>query len=176
MRPPRPRRPGWGGSVLVYPLQMRGGKSMPIGIMLLAFVYCSVNGFLQGASLCVLVSYDLDWLRTPNFIVGFALFVLGFTWNIQADTTLRNLRKPGETGYKIPRGGLFEYVSGANHLAEIIEWLGFALATSNGAGWAFFIFTMANLVPRAISHHRWYLEHFKDKYPSYRRAVIPFLL
>ena len=155
---------------------MRGGKPMPLGVMLLAFTFCLFNGFLQGTSLCVLVAYPDSWLRTPNFLVGFPLFVLGFVWNLQADATLRGLRKPGETGYKIPRGGLFEYVSGANFFAEIVEWLGFALATSNAAGWTFFIFTVANLVPRGVDHHRWYHEKFKETYPRFRKAVIPFIL
>ena len=42
---------------------------------------------------------------------------------------LVELRKPGETGYKIPHGGMFTYVSGANFCGEIIEWFGFAMAT-----------------------------------------------
>jgi hypothetical protein len=37
-------------------------------------------------------------------------------------------RRPGETGYKIPHGGLFRLVTGANFLGEIIEWGGWALA------------------------------------------------
>ena len=42
----------------------------------------------------------------------------------------RNLRKPGDKAYYIPRGGCFELVSGANFLGEIIEWFGFAIAVS----------------------------------------------
>ena len=32
--------------------------------------------------------------------------------NIHSDYTLSHLRKPGETGYKIPYGGAFNFVSG----------------------------------------------------------------
>lgn len=32
------------------------------------------------------------------------VFFVGMTINIHSDHVLRNLRKPGETGYKIPRG------------------------------------------------------------------------
>ena len=32
------------------------------------------------------------------------MFVAGMIINIHSDHILRNLRKPGETGYKIPRG------------------------------------------------------------------------
>jgi hypothetical protein len=35
--------------------------------------------------------------------------------------------------------------------------------------------TSANLVPRAIAHHRWYRETFPE-YPPERKAVLPLLL
>jgi len=38
----------------------------------------------------------------------------------------------------------------------------------------FAIWTMANLVPRALAHHRWYRETFAD-YPPGRKALIPYL-
>ena len=56
------------------------------------------------------------------------MWIVGFCANIHSDHILRNLRKPGESGYKIPRGGLFELVSAANYAAESCEWLGFAIA------------------------------------------------
>jgi len=37
-------------------------------------------------------------------IVGMLLFLSGMFINIHSDHILRNLRKPGETGYKIPKG------------------------------------------------------------------------
>jgi 3-oxo-5-alpha-steroid 4-dehydrogenase 1 len=32
-----------------------------------------------------------------------------------------------------------------------------------------------NLLPRALSHHKWYNEEF-DGYPPERKAVVPFVL
>jgi len=32
----------------------------------------------------------------------------------------------------------------------------------------------ANLIPRALDHHRWYKEQFED-YPPERKALLPFL-
>jgi steroid 5-alpha-reductase/3-oxo-5-alpha-steroid 4-dehydrogenase 1 len=79
------------------------------------------------------------------------VFVLGFTLNRRADRMLRQLRAPGETGYKIPYGGLFERVSCPNYLGEIIEWSGWALATWSLPGVSFAVWTFANLAPRAAS-------------------------
>ena len=40
-----------------------------------------------------------------RFVLGCACFLLGLALNVHSDAILRNLRRPGETGYKIPRGG-----------------------------------------------------------------------
>ena len=99
----------------------------------------------------------------------------GDALDLRADSILRNLRTPGESSYKIPRGGLYERISCPNYLGEILEWLGWALATWSLAGLAFAVYTIANLGPRAISHHRWYQREFDD-YPGDRKALIPYLL
>ena len=77
-------------------------------------------------------------------------------------------------GYVIPRGGMFRYVSAPNYLGEMMEWLGFAIATWSLTGLSFFVWTVANLGPRAFANHRWYKNRFPD-YPPERRALIPCL-
>ncbi|MGH0164270.1 UNVERIFIED_CONTAM: hypothetical protein FKN15_048165 [Acipenser sinensis] len=112
--------------------------------------------------------------RLQGFLVrGGIMFLLGMAINIHSDDILRNLRKPGERNYKIPRGGMFEYVSGANFLGEIIEWFGYALATWSLPALSFAFFTLCSIGPRAYHHHRYYLEKFED-YPKSRKALIPF--
>ncbi|XP_046787009.1 3-oxo-5-alpha-steroid 4-dehydrogenase 1 isoform X3 [Gallus gallus] len=105
---------------------------------------------------------------------GFMGWLIGMAINIHSDHILRNLRKPGETGYKIPRGGMFEYVSGANFFGEILEWFGFALACCTTESLAFALCTLFILGSRAKQHHQWYLEKFED-YPKNRKIVIPFV-
>lgn len=107
-------------------------------------------------------------------VLGLALFLVGFGINVHADAVLRGLRKPGETGYRVPHGGLYGWVSSPNYFGEILEWVGFAIAAQSLAAWAFAAFTFANLAPRAISNHRWYRTTFAD-YPTQRRALIPFV-
>ncbi|CAK6978735.1 -oxo-5-alpha-steroid 4-dehydrogenase 2a, partial [Scomber scombrus] len=91
------------------------------------------------------------------------------------DHILRNLRKPGEIVYRIPYGGMFEFVSGANFLGEIVEWFGYAVAVWSLPAFAFAFFTVCSIGPRAYQHHRDYQQRFED-YPRSRKAIIPFIL
>jgi hypothetical protein len=119
-------------------------------------------------------AYPDGYLSSPRFLAGLALFVTGMAVNWHSDGVLIGLRRPGETGYKIPRGGAFELVSGANFFGEILEWSGWALAAGTRPALAFAFFTFCNIGPRGAQHHRWYRATFKD-YPVGRKAVIPFV-
>ncbi len=158
---------------IVQPLLARGsGRRTTLFIVVAAFVFNSVNGALIGLALSHFGHYDASWLADPRFIVGVSLFVVGASINLHADAVLRGLRRPGESGYRIPHGGFYRWVTCPNYLGEIIEWIGFAIATWSMAGLAFALFTIANLAPRARANHRWYLERFED-YPPERRALVP---
>ncbi|XP_041355115.1 3-oxo-5-alpha-steroid 4-dehydrogenase 1-like isoform X2 [Gigantopelta aegis] len=141
----------------------------------MALGFCSVNGYLQSAHLFRWAIFGPDEIFRAHFILGVITFFIGMIINIHSDSILRNLRKPGEKDYKIPKGGMFNHVSGANFFGEILEWWGFALAASSLPALAFAIFTTCNIGPRACQHHRWYLEKFED-YPKSRKALIPFIL
>jgi len=162
----------------IYPFRMRGGhKQKPIITGLLAFSFNTANGSTNAFAITELGPHLLstDWLTDPRFIVGILVFAAGYAINQQSDAILLNLRKPGESGYKIPHGGFYRWLSSPNYFGEIIEWVGFALAAWTVPAWIFAWFTATNLVPRAFSNHRWYREHFSD-YPKRRRAIIPFVL
>ncbi len=161
----------------IYPFRRRDeGRTMPVLIVAFGVLFNVGNCYLNGRYLFAFgPSYDAGWLTDPRFLAGILIFALGFGINRHSDRILSHLRRPGETGYKIPRGGLFEWVSCPNYLGEILEWSGWALATWSLPGLSFAIWTAANLVPRALAHHRWYREKFSD-YPPKRKAVVPFLL
>ena len=160
----------------VFPFRLRAsGKRTPLLIVALAFVFNLLNGFINARWVSELGEYPDAWFDDPRFLAGAALFLTGLAVNILSDRTLLRLRAPGETGYRVPRGGLFEWVSCPNYLGEMVEWFGWALATWSWAGLAFAIYTVANLAPRALSHHAWYRERFPD-YPRERRALLPHLL
>ena len=157
----------------IFPLRMKtSGKRMPILIMVLGASFNCLNSYLNARWISELGTYDDAWLSQPYLWIGGVIFVAGFALNVHSDSVLFNLRKPGETGYRIPKGGAYRWVSSPNYLGELLEWLGWALATWSLCGLAFFLYTAANLVPRAISNHRWYHETFGD-YPPDRRRIFP---
>jgi protein-S-isoprenylcysteine O-methyltransferase Ste14 len=160
----------------IFPFRMRGaGRPMPLVIALSGVFFNLVNAYVNARWISHLGHYEPDWLANPIFLLGCAIFALGLFINLHADTVLLNLRAPGETGYKIPRGGLYRFITCPNYFGELLEWAGWAVATASLAGLSFFVFTAANLLPRAIAHHRWYRERFAD-YPPERRALVPFVL
>lgn len=158
---------------VAYPFIMRWkNKRMPVLIMGSAVAFNLVNGGLNGTHLAVRPTLSID---SPLFLAGGILFVGGLLINIHSDAILRSLRKPGETGYKIPEGGLYRFISCPNYFGEFIEWIGFAMMAATPAAITFAIWTAANLIPRALAHHRWYRDRF-ELYPAGRRAVVPFIL
>ncbi|MEQ1438928.1 DUF1295 domain-containing protein [Fontimonas sp. SYSU GA230001] len=164
----------------IYPFirSVRPGDTTPLLIPAMAFVTNLGISFLNATILSwteVRADYGAGWLTDPRFLAGAALFVAGYHINRKADRMLAALRKPGETGYRIPRGWLYEKISCPNYFGECLIWAGWAIATWSSAGVVFVLWTLANLLPRALSTHRWYREKFPD-YPSARRAVIPGVL
>jgi protein-S-isoprenylcysteine O-methyltransferase Ste14 len=160
---------------LIFPWRTKTrGKTIPLAIVGGAVCFNLVNAGLNGFYLGTIAHYPDAWLADPRFVLGIAVFVIGAAINIWADNKLIALRT-GDEGYVIPRGGLFDWISCPNLFGEIVEWCGFALMCWSLPALSFAIWTAANLIPRALSHHAWYRRHFAD-YPPGRRAVIPFLL
>lgn len=161
----------------VWPTRARlSGKRTPVVICALAFVTnCGIDWLNAVWVFELSPPWATQWLYDPRFVAGAALFFGGMALNRRADAILLNLRKPGEAGYRIPTGGPYRWVSCPNYLGELVEWLGWALATWSMAGLAFAVWSAANLVPRALSNHRWYLATFPS-YPADRKALIPFVL
>jgi 3-oxo-5-alpha-steroid 4-dehydrogenase 1 len=158
----------------IYPFGLRGeAKHMPLVVMSFGFLFNVMNGYLNGRYIFNLSGgYDISWLSDPRFIIGTVLFVTGFIINRQADKALRDLRQPGESGYKISYSRLYRWVSSPNYLGEIIIWTGWAVATWSLPGLAFAFWTASNLIPRAKAHHTWYRRTFPD-YPAGRKALLP---
>jgi len=158
----------------IYPFSLKNSHDkMPLSVVISGIFFNLMNAWLNGYFVFTLSGgYPDQWLADPRFLAGAAIFISGFVINRHADYTLARLRKPGETGYKIPYGGLYRWISCPNYFGEILIWTGWALATWSLAGLSFALWTIANLAPRAMSHHAWYHQHFVD-YPTDRKALVP---
>lgn len=161
----------------IYPFQIKAkpGAREPLLVILMGSLYCGINGYLNGAFVSTFGDHlTHEWLADPRFVLGVLLFIAGYYINKKSDAMLRALRASSRD-YQIPRGFLFNRISMPNYFGEILTWSGFALACWSLAGLSFVLFTMANLVPRALTHHRWYQTRFAD-YPQERKAIFPGLL
>lgn len=158
----------------IFPFRLDNNKKrMPLVVMVMALFFTSTNAYLNGRWLFSFsLPTGLSLITEPRVLVGMVVFLIGFAINQHADWVLLHLRKPGETGYKIPHGGLYRWITCPNYFGEIIEWFGFALCTASLPALVFAIWTVANLLPRARSHHLWYQKTFPD-YPPARKAILP---
>ena len=164
--------------VFVFPFRLKeNGKRMPWLIVILALFFNVANGFFNGYWFGTLSEgrYPVSWFESPFFIVGIVLFFSGMYINLKSDNRLLALRKGGKKGYFIPKGFLFKYVSSPNLLGEIIEWTGWAIMSWSLPSFSFALWTAANLIPRAIDHHKWYHKKFSH-YPKERKALFPYIL
>jgi len=158
----------------IFPFTIRSSAPrMTLTVIIMGLVFNGANAYINSRYLFNFSGgYENSWIKDPRFITGLILFATGFVINRYSDLILRSLRQVGETAYKIPYGGFFRWVSCPNYFGEIVIWAGWAIMTGSPAGAAFAVWTAANLIPRARSHQKWYLEHFPD-YPVERKVLIP---
>jgi len=156
---------------LVFPLMIKNRRNVSPAIVGLGILFNIINSFFNFYLLCSSNNEPV----LVNKIPGVILFIVGFYIHFKSDKILIGLRGYGEYDYKVPQGFLFRYVSCPNYFGEILEWFGWFLIVSNVAGFSFFFWTVINLLPRALSSHKWYKENFEN-YPENRKALIPFLI
>ena len=175
----------YGNRGFIFPLLMRvprGSRgSFSLMIVVAGWLVTTLHGYLNAVFISQLgTHFTPDWFTDPRFIIGMTIYFTGFTLNLHSDAILRNLRSRdevacGEKIYRIPRGGLFRYVTNPSYFSELLSFTGFAIATwSLGAVFVLLV-SSANLIPRAFQVHRWYREKFPD-YPRDRKVLVPFIL
>ncbi|TPX71702.1 hypothetical protein SpCBS45565_g00902 [Spizellomyces sp. 'palustris'] len=176
--------------VFVYTYRAPHMSPTRIEIVLAAILFNLVNGTWNGA---VARKYAGEAIREydkrASLCCGIALFLWGMYVNIISDNELMRLRRqkaPHQQGsvtlsngrkYFIPEEYMHRFVSCANYFGEIVEWTGYALLMDGEtAALGFWVWTLANLIPRAVQTNKWYRRTFGEKYPKNRKAVIPFVL
>ena len=159
---------------IIFPLRMGNNTSrIPIFVILSAITFNTINGFTNGYYLGI-TNYSTRYYLEYNFIIGLAFVIIGFYINFKADNTLIALKAKNK-GYLIPKGNMYNYISCPNYFGEMIEWLGFSIMTLSLPALVFFIWTVANLFPRALATHNWYRKEFSE-YPENRKVIIPYII
>jgi 3-oxo-5-alpha-steroid 4-dehydrogenase 1 len=162
----------------IFPLLIRGKSQMPLGIILMGMLFNTLNALMQGGWIFYIApdDYYASWFAKPYVYIGTLLFVCGMVINLHSDYIIRHLRKPGDTRHYIPRGGMFRYVSSANYFGELLEWVGFAIASWSWSGVVFAWWTFANLAPRSAALYKRYEQEFGEEFTSlHRKRIIPFI-
>ncbi|MEW5320127.1 MAG: hypothetical protein WDW38_011224 [Sanguina aurantia] len=93
---------------------------------------------------------------------------------------LANLRAPGDKGYSIPKGFLFNYITCANYTAEICGWLLYTVAVQALPAAVFSVVGAAQMLQWAVQKHKRLLKTFdgkegRAKYPRRWIVLPPFL-
>ena len=163
----------------IFPFLLKGKSTMPLSIIAMGIIFNTINAIMQGGWLFYLAPagrYTIEWLTTPQFMTGTIIFFAGMIININSDSVIRHLRKPGDTNHYLPQKGVYKYVTSANYFGEIVEWTGFAILTWSLSGAIFAWWTFANLVPRAASIYKRYIEEFGPQVKEKRlKRVFPFI-
>ncbi|TKR75775.1 hypothetical protein L596_017018 [Steinernema carpocapsae] len=116
-------------------------------------------------------------------ILGIAAFVWFSYHQHQCAQKLAKMRKNHHgniTNYAhgIAYGGFFDFVSCPHFAYEVLIYLSL-FATLGFTGRCFtliLVFVTMNQTIAALITHRWYQERFGEKYPTKRRALIPYLI
>lgn len=172
---------------LIFPFLIKGKGTMPLGIMFMGMAFNILNAMMQGYWIFFIaytpehpaffVQKGIAWLYSWQFILGTIIFFFGYITNLRSDYIIRHLRKDEyDTKHYFPKGYMFKYITSANYFGELLEWLGFAILTWSVSGLVFFIWTFANLVPRANSIYKRYKTEFPEEMASRKmKRIVPFI-
>ena len=164
--------------------------SFSVTVVLSGLLVTSMHGYLNAMWYSKHCTYlDWEWFTSPICLFGLTLYEISFLCTLYSEHIMRNLRDlpskapPAQQQsphtppqrYKIPKGFLFNYVSSPQYFTELTGFLGWAIMTWSPAGLFIFLISCANLIPRAVASHKWYVEKFRGDYPVNRKQLIPFV-
>ena len=112
-------------------------------------------------------------------LVALAVAVLCQLANLRCHVILANLRTSGSgTGYVIPRGFLFNYITCPNYTAEILGWVAFTVATQTLPAAFFTLVGAGQMAVWAAGKHKRLRKMFdgregREQYPRRRWIMMP---
>lgn len=144
-------------------------------VLIVGFAYMNVGGLAGAVHGKILAPAGENISHSILFAVGLVVFAAGEVLNFYHHILLSRLRKPGDTSYAVPSGGLFNLVASPHYLAELIAWTGYAMMSRFLAMYGILFIFICYLTARAVRTSAWYRENVPG-YPTDRKAILPFLL
>ena len=79
---------------IIYPyvIMKQKYKKFPMILVILGFFYLSMFSYLNAKNVSCNPKYTDDWIKSPTFIIGVIIFIIGFCINVWADVRLRYLK------------------------------------------------------------------------------------
>ena len=111
---------------------------------------------------------------------GVLVFAVGAASNFYHHHLLLSRLRAGGGGaggkkvYKIPRGGLFEFVACPHYFFEIVAFFGFAMISQTLYALAVAVGSLAYLAGRSSATRKWYASKFED-FPASIKALVPYV-
>ncbi|XP_026439824.1 3-oxo-5-alpha-steroid 4-dehydrogenase 1-like [Papaver somniferum] len=99
--------------------------------------------------------------------IGVVLFLMGIVGNFYHHCILSKLRENSDTGYKIPKGGLFGLVICPHYLFEILTFVGISVISQSLYPILYTVGTGFYLTGRSYATRKWYT----SKFPSFPKSV-----
>lgn len=152
---------------------------MPLSIVSMGIIFNLLNALMQGGwifYISPLDYYTAEWFYSPQFIIGVIIFFAGMFINIQSDSIIRHLRKPGDRRHYIPReecsdgivGKLFWRMARMGRIRYPHLVMGRESYSLGGHS--------ANLAPRSAALYKRYSEEFGEEFTKEKRKkIIPFI-
>eukprot|EP00301_Raphidiophrys_heterophryoidea_P004376 c11907_g1_i1.p1 GENE.c11907_g1_i1~~c11907_g1_i1.p1 ORF type:complete len:269 (-),score=39.34 c11907_g1_i1:448-1254(-) len=167
---------GWMFPLLTRVAKGQANKTFSISVIGVGVIFTTLHGYINARWFAEHGTHlTSDWLRHPQFILGFIIYETGFILTLHSEHVIRNLRDSSSTSgprYKIPRGGLYQFVTNGSYFAELVAWFGFAVFTNGPGGVIIFVISCINLIPRAFETHKWYLAKFPEEYLRLKRKIL----
>ncbi|KAI3883129.1 hypothetical protein MKX03_012529 [Papaver bracteatum] len=123
--------------------------------------------------------YILSKLRENNpqidlKFIGVVVFLMGIVGKFYHHYILSKLRENSDTGYKIPKGGLFGRVIYPHYLFEILAFVGISVISQSLYPILYAIGTGFYLTGRSYATRKWYNSKFPS-FPKNVKCLVPFV-
>ncbi|KAK8895635.1 hypothetical protein M9Y10_024105 [Tritrichomonas musculus] len=158
--------------VFVYPW-FRSSHSRPWPLE--SILFFSITNMMSGLVLSWSLFFKYRRLPILVQVILSILFIPLMALSSFHDYYLCSLRQPGESGYRIPKGLCFNWVSCPHYTFELAEWFvfGFFLGGDLGVRYLFWLIGFLNLSIRASSSTTAYRKMFNLKYHVRKKSFLP---